>query len=73
MGWDGREMVVLWEPEAAEPRTMRPAVDTLSCPNLFMTTLTIFRYQSTLRAQGTLRKGITFKHKPNYSNYFGFR
>ena len=23
--------------------------------------------------QGTFRKGITFKHKLGYSNYFGFR
>ena len=34
VGWDGREMVVLCEPEAAEPRTVSPAVETLSSPKI---------------------------------------
>ena len=31
------------------------------------------RVNKKLFTQGTLRKGITFKHKLSYSNYFGFR
>ena len=33
VGCEGREMVVLCEPDAAEPRTVRPEVETLSGPN----------------------------------------
>ena len=32
VGWDGKEIVVLCVPEAAEPRTVSPVVDTLLGP-----------------------------------------
>ena len=32
VGCEGSEIVVLWEPDAAEPKTVRPKVETLSAP-----------------------------------------
>ena len=67
VGWEGREIVVLCEPEAAEPRTARPEVETLSGPKTL-----------TASGRGEIFEGTQALHldsstiKPNFLSCFDF-